>query len=51
EDFQRLVDFFTIEKALYEVRYELDNRPGWVGIPLKGLLDLLGEPARDTEVR
>ena len=30
------------EKALYELRYELDNRPDWVGIPLKGLLGLIG---------
>jgi predicted trehalose synthase len=30
-----------IEKALYELRYELDNRPGWVRIPLRGLRRLL----------
>jgi predicted trehalose synthase len=30
-----------IEKALYESRYELDNRPGWVRIPLRGLRRLL----------
>ncbi len=35
---QRLLDLFVVEKALYEVRYELDNRPDWVGIPLAGLL-------------
>jgi maltose alpha-D-glucosyltransferase/alpha-amylase len=35
---QQLVRFFTIEKALYEVRYELGNRPDWVRIPLSGLL-------------
>ena len=32
-----------LEKALLEIRYELDNRPDWVGIPIKGVLDLLGE--------
>ena len=36
-----LVRLFTIEKALYEVRYELDNRPDWVQVPLEGLLELL----------
>jgi maltose alpha-D-glucosyltransferase/alpha-amylase len=36
-----LIDLFTLEKALYEIRYELDNRPDWVGIPIKGVLDLL----------
>lgn len=30
-----------IEKALYELRYELDNRPGWVSIPIKGILELM----------
>lgn len=38
---RRLVEFFTLEKAFYELRYELDNRPAWVGIPLGGLLELL----------
>jgi maltose alpha-D-glucosyltransferase/alpha-amylase len=36
-----LIDLFLLEKALYEVRYELDNRPDWVGIPLLGILSLL----------
>jgi maltose alpha-D-glucosyltransferase/alpha-amylase len=34
----RLVELFTLEKALYEVRYELDNRPDWVVAPLAGLV-------------
>ena len=36
-----LLDLFLLEKALYEVRYELENRPNWVGIPLLGILSLL----------
>jgi maltose alpha-D-glucosyltransferase/alpha-amylase len=32
-----LLRLFVIEKALYEVRYELDSRPEWVQIPLHGL--------------
>jgi maltose alpha-D-glucosyltransferase/alpha-amylase len=36
-----LLDLFLLEKALYELRYELDNRPNWVGIPLLGILSLL----------
>jgi maltose alpha-D-glucosyltransferase/alpha-amylase len=32
-----LIELFEIEKALYELRYELDNRPSWVHIPLHGL--------------
>jgi maltose alpha-D-glucosyltransferase/alpha-amylase len=36
-----LLDVFLLEKALYEVAYELDNRPTWVRIPLRGILGLL----------
>jgi maltose alpha-D-glucosyltransferase/alpha-amylase len=34
---QSLLDFFVLEKALYELAYELDNRPDWVAIPLRGI--------------
>jgi maltose alpha-D-glucosyltransferase / alpha-amylase len=43
ESAQRLIKLFTLEKALYELRYELSNRPDWVGVPLRGLLELLTE--------
>jgi maltose alpha-D-glucosyltransferase/alpha-amylase len=33
---------FEVEKALYEVDYELNNRPSWVPIPLAALVRLLG---------
>ena len=36
-----LLDAFTLEKALYELRYELDNRPSWVPIPLAALSALI----------
>jgi len=36
-----LLDAFLLEKALYEIRYEVNNRPGWVGIPLRGVLALV----------
>jgi maltose alpha-D-glucosyltransferase/alpha-amylase len=35
-----LLDLFLIEKALYELRYEIANRPDWIAIPLRGLLEL-----------
>ena len=38
-----LIDFFTLEKAVYEVNYELANRPGWVTIPLNGILRVLAK--------
>ncbi len=36
-----LIDFFLIWKAIYEVDYELGNRPDWVGIPVRGILAIL----------
>jgi maltose alpha-D-glucosyltransferase/alpha-amylase len=38
EDAQPLLSLFEVEKALYELRYELGNRPDWAGIPLRSLL-------------
>ncbi len=38
--FQRLLEVYLLEKALYELLYELNNRPAWVGIPLAGLAEL-----------
>ncbi|HPU53697.1 MAG TPA: alpha-amylase, partial [Burkholderiaceae bacterium] len=37
-----LLELFELEKVLYELRYELDNRPDWVGVPLAGLAALAG---------
>lgn len=42
EQTQQLLDLFLLEKVLYELRYELNNRPDWVAIPLAGLKDVLG---------
>jgi maltose alpha-D-glucosyltransferase/alpha-amylase len=41
EDIGTLLDIFLLEKALYETGYELNNRPEWVIIPLKGITGLL----------
>jgi maltose alpha-D-glucosyltransferase/alpha-amylase len=38
-----LLDAFMLDKAFYELHYELNNRPDWVRIPLRGILALLGE--------
>ena len=40
----RLLGLFVLEKAVYELAYELNNRPDWVEVPLSGLLELLGQP-------
>ncbi len=37
-----LLDAFLLQKALYEVAYELNNRPDWLQIPLHGILSLIG---------
>jgi predicted trehalose synthase len=37
----QLLAVFELEKAVYELRYELNNRPDWVSIPVAGILRLL----------
>jgi maltose alpha-D-glucosyltransferase/alpha-amylase len=37
-----LLEIHLLEKALYELGYELDARPRWAELPLRGLLNLLG---------
>ena len=37
-----LLGLFELEKALYELRYEVDNRPDWVEVPLAGIAALAG---------
>ena len=39
-----LLSLFELEKVVYELRYELDNRPDWLAIPAAGIRRLL-EPA------
>jgi maltose alpha-D-glucosyltransferase / alpha-amylase len=36
-----LLDVLLLEKAMYELRYEIDHRPDWVRVPIKGILDLV----------
>jgi len=37
----KLLAVFELEKAVYELRYELNNRPDWVKIPVAGIVRLL----------
>jgi maltose alpha-D-glucosyltransferase/alpha-amylase len=48
EELQVLLDAFVLEKAVYELGYELDNRPNWAFIPIHGILQIAGiaAPAR-----
>jgi trehalose synthase-fused probable maltokinase len=43
----RLVQFFIVEKALYEILYELANRPAWVAIPLQSINRTLAAAEHD----
>jgi maltose alpha-D-glucosyltransferase/alpha-amylase len=43
EDTQTLLQLHLLEKAIYELGYELNNRPTWVGIPLQGISKLLSQ--------
>jgi len=40
---EALIDLMLIDKALYEIGYELANRPAWLAIPIQGIVDLLTE--------
>jgi maltose alpha-D-glucosyltransferase/alpha-amylase len=36
-DLESLLNAFVLEKAVYELGYEMNNRPEWVAIPIKGI--------------
>ena len=40
----KLLSIYELEKAVYELRYELNNRPDWVGIPVAAIVRLLEAP-------
>jgi maltokinase len=42
---ERMLTVFELEKAVYELRYELDNRPEWVRIPVAGIQRLIAQAA------
>lgn len=47
DELATLLKAYALDKALYELRYELNSRPGWFVIPGAGILDLLGVPMPD----
>jgi trehalose synthase-fused probable maltokinase len=44
EETMALLQLHVLEKAVYELGYELNNRPGWVAIPLQGICKTLESP-------
>jgi len=45
EEIEFLLKIYLLEKTVYELGYELNNRPHWIRIPMKGILDLLEDSA------
>ena len=43
EELEVLLNAYILEKALYEVGYELNNRPEWIRVPIEGILRILDE--------
>ena len=41
EQLKVLLDAYMLEKAIYEIGYELNNRPDWVKVPLQGIIQLI----------
>jgi maltose alpha-D-glucosyltransferase/alpha-amylase len=41
EQLKVLLDAYLMEKAIYEIGYELNNRPDWLSVPLQGILQLI----------
>jgi len=42
-DLEVLLNTYLLEKAIYELGYELNNRPDWVRIPLRGIRQMMQE--------
>jgi maltose alpha-D-glucosyltransferase/alpha-amylase len=47
---ETLLNVFLLDKSVYELAYELNNRPNWVEVPLRGILDLLETSRSATEL-
>lgn len=43
-----LLSLFELEKAWYELRYELNNRPDWLSVPLQGILAMVANANRQA---
>jgi maltose alpha-D-glucosyltransferase/alpha-amylase len=41
DEVKTLLDLCTLQKAIYELSYELNNRPDWVDVPITGVLEIL----------
>ncbi|HEY8937112.1 MAG TPA: alpha-amylase, partial [Cyclobacteriaceae bacterium] len=49
DEFDILINTFLLEKALYELNYEINNRPNWIIIPLKGIKSILNKSMKPRD--
>jgi maltose alpha-D-glucosyltransferase / alpha-amylase len=45
---ERMLNFFLLEKAFYEIEYELAHRPEWLRVPLTGVLRILSQQKNEA---
>jgi maltose alpha-D-glucosyltransferase / alpha-amylase len=45
---RRMLDFFLLEKAFYEIEYELAYRPDWLRVPLTGMIRMLSQQSPEA---
>jgi len=43
EDLEILLQTFLLQKAIYELNYEVNNRPSWVVVPLNGIKAIMNK--------
>jgi maltose alpha-D-glucosyltransferase / alpha-amylase len=48
EELSLMLGTYILEKAIYELGYELNNRPNWVDVPIAGILEIM-KPEKSTE--
>jgi maltose alpha-D-glucosyltransferase/alpha-amylase len=41
EELSLMLDIFILDKAIYELSYELNNRPDWIDIPISGIIEII----------
>jgi maltose alpha-D-glucosyltransferase/alpha-amylase len=49
DEFNILFEALLLDKAIYELGYEINNRPDWIIIPIKGIIHLLSVPGEKNE--
>jgi maltose alpha-D-glucosyltransferase/alpha-amylase len=45
---EQMLNFFLVEKAFYEIEYELAHRPDWLRVPLTGMLRILSQQSKEA---